>query len=102
MSYENFMDERLFKPLGMKDTTFWPNEEQVSRLAKPYKPNADKTGLEETTISQLTYPLTDRKRQPMPAGGLFSTGQDVVRFCQMVLHGGDLEGRRYVPQAPVK
>ncbi|HLQ45441.1 MAG TPA: serine hydrolase domain-containing protein, partial [Planctomycetaceae bacterium] len=67
MSYEDFMQQRLFDPLGMKDTTFWPNEEQVSRLAKPYKPNADKTGLEETTISQLTYPLTDRKRTPMPA-----------------------------------
>ena len=47
MSYEDFMDQRLFKPLGMKDTTFWPNEEQVSRLAKPYKPSADKTKLEE-------------------------------------------------------
>ncbi len=102
LSYEDFMQQRLFGPLGMPDTTFWPNTEQVSRLAKPYKPNADKTGLEETTITQLTYPLTDRKRQPMPAGGLFSTGKDVARFCQMVLNGGQLDGKRYVSEASVK
>ena len=39
--------------------------------------------LEETTISQLHYPLTDHAvRYPMPAGGLFSTAQDVAKFCQ--------------------
>src|SRR6266404_4907154 len=73
MPYEKFMQDRLFDPLGMTDTTFWPNEEQVARLAKGYKPNKEKTGLEETTIGQLKYPLSDRDRQPMPAGGLFST-----------------------------
>ena len=100
--YEEFMQKRLFDPLKMTDTTFWPNAEQVSRLAKPYKPNADKTNLEVTTIGQLTYPLTDRKRTPMPAGGLFSTGKDVARFCQMVLNGGELDGKRYVSEASVK
>src|SRR6202023_2783395 len=63
MPYEEFMDKRLFGPLGMKDTTFWPNEEQLARLAKSYPPNADKTGLEEITVTQLKYPLNDRKRQ---------------------------------------
>lgn len=103
MSYEDFMDQRLFKPLGMKDTTFWPNEEQVSRLAKPYKPNADKTKLEETTISQLIYPLSKRdNRYPMPAGGLFSTGADVAIFCRMLLNGGELNGKRYLSAEALK
>ena len=102
MTYEEFMQKRLFDPLKMTDTTFWPNAEQVSRLAKAYQPNADKTNLEVTTIGQLTYPLTDRKRTPMPAGGLFSTGKDVSRFCQMVLNGGELDGKRYVSEASVK
>ena len=99
MPYEEFLEKRLFGPLGMKDTTFWPNDEQLTRLAKSYKPNADKTGLEETTITQLTYPLNDRSRQPMPAGGLFSTAADVGRFCQMILNGGVFEGRRYLSEA---
>ena len=96
MPYEDFMQKRLFEPLGMKDTTFWPTEEQVRRLAKSYKPGKDNKGLEETTVTQLTYPLTDRKRQPMPAGGLFSTASDVGVFCQMVLNGGTYQGKRYL------
>ena len=103
MSYEAFMQQRLFDPLGMKDTTFWPNEEQVSRLAKSYRPTADKTNLEEFKISQLIYPLMDRAhRYPMPAGGLFSTAQDVARFCQMLLNGGTLDGKRLLSEAAVK
>jgi len=102
MPYEQFMEQRLFKPLGMKDTTFWPNSRQVRRLAKSYKANAAKTGLEETTITQLRYPLTDRTRQPMPAGGLFSTAPDVARFCLMILNGGTLDGKRYLSEGAVK
>jgi CubicO group peptidase (beta-lactamase class C family) len=101
MPYEEFMNQRLFKPLGMKDTTFWPSARQLQRLAKSYKPNAGKTELEETTITQLRYPLPDRTRQPMPAGGLFSTASDVARFCQMILNGGVLDGKRYLSQAAV-
>jgi CubicO group peptidase (beta-lactamase class C family) len=101
MPYEEFLDRRLLGPLGMKDTTFWPNEEQVARLAKSYRPNAARNDLEETTITQLKYPLSDRKRQPMPAGGLFSTARDAGRFCQMMLNGGVFEGKRYLSEAAV-
>lgn len=102
MPYEEFMDKRLFEPLGMKDTTFWPSEAQLARLAKAYKPAADKKTLEETNISALSYPLTDRKRQPMPAGGLFSTAEDCGRLCRMMLNGGELDGKRYLSEAAVK
>lgn len=102
MPYEQFMEERLFKPLRMKDTTFWPSSKQVQRLAKSYKANAAKTGLEEITVTQLRYPLTDRTREPMPAGGLFSTASDVARFCQMILNSGTLDGKRYLSEAAVK
>ncbi|MGE5608743.1 MAG: serine hydrolase domain-containing protein [Bacillota bacterium] len=102
MPYEQFMAQRLFEPLGMKDTTFWPNEEQMTRLAKSYKPNADKTGLEEIPVDQLTYPLNDHKRGPSPAGGYFSTAADVSIFCRMILNGGVYQGRRYVSEAAVR
>jgi CubicO group peptidase (beta-lactamase class C family) len=102
MPYEQFMEQRLFEPLGMKDTTFWPSEKQLRRLAKSYKANAAKNGLEETTITQLRYPLSDRTRQPMPAGGLFSTASDVARYCQMILNGGVLDGKRYLSEAAVR
>ena len=101
MPYEKFLDERLFQPLGMRDTTFRPSGEQLMRLAKSYKPNAKKDGLEETPISQLTYPLDDPRRTPMPAGGLFSTAHDVALFCRMMLRRGELDGRRYLSEAAV-
>ncbi len=99
-SYEQFMQERLFAPLGMRDTTFWPSEEQVSRLAKSYRPDKEKTKLEPFDIPQLRYPLSDRgHRFPMPAGGLFSTAADTARFCRMLLNRGELDGRRYLSEA---
>ncbi|HLN29348.1 MAG TPA: serine hydrolase domain-containing protein [Gemmataceae bacterium] len=102
MPYEQFLDKRLFEPLGMKDTTFWPNQEQQHRLVTSYKSNADKTGLEVITVTQLKYPLDDRTRQPMPAGGLFSTAHDLGRFCQMILNGGVFEGKRLLSTDAVK
>lgn len=101
MPYEKFLDTCLFEPLGMVETTFWPSETQVARLAKMYKPTADKTNLEETPISQLSYPLTDHKRQPMPGGGLFSTTSDIARFCQMILNDGTFEGKRYLSETSI-
>jgi CubicO group peptidase (beta-lactamase class C family) len=102
MPYEAFMQERLFSPLGMTDTTFWLTEDQIARLAKTYRPNEAKTDLVEAPLGQLTSPLNDRARQPMPAGGLFSSASDVARFCQMILNGGELEGRRYLSSEAVQ
>ena len=96
MPYEEFLVKRLFAPLGMKDTCFRPNKEQLQRLAKSYGLNAAKTGLEEIPITQLKYPLDDPARQPMPAGGLFSTAADLSLFCRMILAGGTFGGKRYL------
>ncbi len=99
MPYENFMQQRLFDPLGMKDTTFWPNAEQVTRLALTYKPDGTKKKLERGSLGQLQDDLTDRQhRFPMPAGGLFSTAGDTARFCRMLLNRGELAGKRYLSQ----
>lgn len=100
--YEDFMQQRLFDPLGMKDTTFWPGEAQQKRIALSYKPSADKGGIEATPVAQLHYPLHERIRQPMPAGGLFSTAADTARFGQMLLNGGQFGGRRYISEASLK
>lgn len=102
MSYEDFMQQRLFTPLGMVDTTFWPSEEQEKRIASSYKPNQDKTDLEAIPVGQLHYPLHDHIRQPMPAGGLYSTAADVAKFCQMLLNGGQLNGKRYISEVALK
>ncbi len=56
-SYETFMQERLFDPLGMTETSFYITAEQLPRLAKVYRPSEDKTKLVETPLGQFTYPL---------------------------------------------
>ena len=100
--YESFLKQRIFAPLGMNDTTSFPSEEQVSRLAAVYRPNNEKTALEVTQISQLKYPLTSKDRQPMPGGGFFSTAGDVTKFCQMLLNGGTLGGKRVISEASAR
>ncbi|MFM9069297.1 MAG: serine hydrolase domain-containing protein [Planctomycetota bacterium] len=102
MKYEEFLEKRLFAPLGMKDTTFYPSEAQVRRLAKVYRPNAAKDDLEETRIGQLTYPLSGQPRYPMPGGGLFSTATDLAAFCQMILNEGQWNGTRFMSPESVK
>jgi CubicO group peptidase (beta-lactamase class C family) len=103
IKYEDFMQQKLFDPLGMKDTTFWPNEAQSLRVAKSYRPDASKTNLAEFPISQLIYPLTDRvHRFPMPAGGLFSTAIDTSLFCRMLLNNGELNGKRYLSENAIR
>ena len=101
-SYADFMQERLFDPLGMKDTTFWPSKEQLARLATAYKPNADKSGLEATTVTYLSADLSDRKRMPLPAGGLFSCARDLARIYQMLLNEGTLDGHQYLKPETLK
>lgn len=102
LPYDEFVGHRLFLPLGMTDTTFWPSEAQVRRLAKAYKPNADKTSLEEVPCPLLVDPREGPRGVPFPAGGLFSTATDVSLFCRMILGGGVLEGSRYLSEEAIQ
>jgi CubicO group peptidase (beta-lactamase class C family) len=99
--YAEFLHARILQPLRMKDTTFWPTPAQARRIAKTYKPGSNGRGLEETDIYFLKGPLTDRQRTPFPAGGLFSTAQDMARFYQMMLNGGTYHGQRLLTQKAV-
>jgi FkbM family methyltransferase len=101
-SLDQLFKRRLFDPLGMKDTTFYLTEEQLPRLAKSYR-RTDKGNLEATNIGFLNgMSPTSRDRFPAPNGGLFSTASDYARFCQMVLRGGELDGKRYLKPETVK
>jgi CubicO group peptidase (beta-lactamase class C family) len=96
MPFEQFLDRRLFGPLGMKDTTFYLTEEQAERLATSYRRSEDGQ-LESATISLLHGKgPTSRDRFPAANGGLFSTAQDYARFCQMILGGGEYGGQRFL------
>jgi CubicO group peptidase (beta-lactamase class C family) len=100
--FETVMRERLFDPLGMVDTTSFPDAAQIARLPKAYKPNLFNTALVETPIGFLSYPLDARTRFACPGGGFFSTARDLARFARLFLGGGELDGRRHLSQAAIR
>jgi CubicO group peptidase (beta-lactamase class C family) len=94
-SFEEFLLERLFHPLGMRDTTFYPSPEQVRRAAVVYE---RKNGALRP-VAAFRGGLPQGARYPLPAGGLFSTAPDLARLYQMLLNGGTAGGRRYLTEA---
>ena len=102
LSFAEFLRQRLLDPLGMAETTFWPTSSQVKRAAKAYKPKSGDKAMEETPIGQLQYPLDGPGREPMPAGGLFSTAADMSVFGRMVLNGGTHGGKRVLSADAVR
>jgi CubicO group peptidase (beta-lactamase class C family) len=89
---DQFFDNRLFKPLGMVDTAFWVPPEKLNRLVDspadvPIRPDRD-----------VTKPTT----MFSGGGGLVSTAADYLRFCQMLLNGGELDGVRVLSPATVR
>jgi CubicO group peptidase (beta-lactamase class C family) len=100
MPYEEFLHKHFFDPLGMTETTFWPTEAQVARLAGAYGPNSEKNGYARGGIGFLTKPYSDRARRfPEAGGGLFSTTHDIFRYGLMLANDGELDGKRYLSHA---
>lgn len=100
MAYEDFLQQRFFDPLEMKETTFWPSESQIARLAGAYGPSKDGSAYLRGGISFLTQPFSDRvHRFPEAGGGLFSTTHDILRYGMMLANNGELAGKRYLSPA---
>jgi CubicO group peptidase (beta-lactamase class C family) len=96
MTFDVFVQKRIFDPLGMTSSTFYPTETQRARLATAYAKNKE-TGALEPVPPRPDY--GPRDRPPQGNGGLYSTATDYARFCRMLLNGGTLDGRRYLSAA---
>jgi CubicO group peptidase (beta-lactamase class C family) len=92
-SFDAFLQRRIFDPLGMKNTTFYPEGDMAKRRVVGYKKNQAMGAPEAATLSPS---FGVRGHPPLGNGGLFSTGPDYARFCQMLLSGGELDGKRYL------
>ncbi len=99
MSFDTFLQKRLFQPLGMKSTTFYPGASERARQVTAYAKNATTGSLEAVPPRPEFGP---RDRPPQGNGGLYSTAEDYGRFCQMLLGGGRFQGVRYLSEASMK
>ena len=91
MPLENFLQERVFEPLGMTDTGFWVEPERADRLATVYRPSPEGE-LRPHQIEDV--PFTERPVLIEGGVGLVASTMDFLRFSQMFLNGGELDGRR--------
>ncbi|MFM8879431.1 MAG: serine hydrolase domain-containing protein [Verrucomicrobiota bacterium] len=99
MSFDAFLKKRLFQPLGMNSTTFYPGASERARQVTAYAKNPATGSLEAVPPRPEFGP---RDRPPQGNGGLYSTAEDYGRFCQMLLGGGRFQGVRYLSEASMK
>ena len=93
-SFDRFLRDRIFGPLEMKDTTFYPSEAQMPRVATRYQKAANGLTKQEANPPSNVY--------FSGAGGLSSTAEDYEQFAQMLLNGGQLNGKRLLSPKTVE
>ena len=99
--WEVLLKERILDPLEMRDATFYPTEEQCSRMAKGYVLTDGKPA-KEVTVNQFQYPYSLHSRYPEAGGGLFGSPMDMIKFFAMVANGGvGLNGKRVLKSETV-
>ena len=113
MRFGEFLEQRLFKPLGMNDTSFVVPKGKLNRLAQMYSPAGTASGadawLKPSTSTELVVADPRASENYMEGatfesggGGLVSTADDYLRFSQMMLNGGELNGVRLLSPKTVE
>ena len=95
--FDEFLQERLFDPLDMAETGFFVKPENADRLARQYQPRQDGTLARTDTGAFLNPP-----KFLSGGGGLTSTAGDYMKFVQMHLNGGELNGKRVLSKGAVE
>jgi CubicO group peptidase (beta-lactamase class C family) len=96
---DQFLSRRIFEPLGMKDTGFWVDASKVGRVARVHTYGPGKK------VIVAAASAADPSRRPRflsGSGGLLSTTEDYFRFAQMLLNGGELDGKRILEAATIE
>jgi CubicO group peptidase (beta-lactamase class C family) len=96
LSLGSLLQEKLLQPLGMKDTHFVVPANKASRIAEPLKIDPVTGG-----PSMVLLDVTRATGNESGGAGLSTTADDYLRFCQMLLNGGSLDGRRYLSRTTV-
>jgi CubicO group peptidase (beta-lactamase class C family) len=100
-SLDQFFEERIFKPLGMKDTAFYVPEEKWNRLATLYAP-AKQGGKAERSSSPFQDSFKKKPALLLGGAGMVGTLDDYARFVMMLLNDGQLDGVRLLGRKTVE
>jgi len=101
MPLDEFLETRLFTPLGMKDTHFFLDTDRADRLAAQYQPGDDGRIVLQDPAGSASRWVSGPKVLFRGAGGLVSTATDYLRFQQMMLNGGEFNGQRLLAPSTV-
>ena len=103
MPLDQYLDEKIFAPLNMPDTHFFLDDTKGGRLTAQYRPGDDdnKIELQDPGSDKSRWISGPNKQTFRGAGGLVSTAHDYVRFQQMLLNGGELDGNRLLAPSTV-
>jgi len=102
MPFEEFLEKRIFKPLGMSDTGFYVPKEKLNRFAEFYSYDNDGKLKAVGVREGLNHDFAAKPALSSGGGGLVSTAGDYMRFCQMLLNGGQLDGVRLLSPLTVE
>ncbi|MBL8232602.1 MAG: beta-lactamase family protein [Bryobacterales bacterium] len=101
MPFADFLDKRLFQPLGMKNTSFYLSPKMAPKLVKACKRDGGKLVDANSPRLDPKY-LARRDRPAFGNGGLLSTAEDYSRFARMLLSNGEWKGKRLLSADSVK
>ncbi len=114
MRFSEFLQQRIFEPLGMEDTSFIVPQDKTARLAQIYSPKGTPSDMATAFLSrntstelvvsddQINVNYREGATFESGGGGLVSTAADYMRFSQMMLNGGELDGVRLLSPKTVE
>ena len=98
MSFEKFVQTRIFDPLGMKESTFYPTAEQAKTVAVTYaKVDGKLVAAPNSLLDVKTNP-----KHPVPAGGLYSTARDQAKLYRFMLNNGKVGDKQLLSEKSLK
>jgi CubicO group peptidase (beta-lactamase class C family) len=101
-SLPDFMRDHIYAPLGMRDAGFFVPAEKRNRFVTLYRTGPSGDLLADPPDNGMAHGYSEQPTMPSGGGGMVSTAEDYYRFAQMLVNGGELDGKRILAPSTVK
>lgn len=99
---DQYLKERIFEPLGMKDSFFYVPKEKQNRVVALYQEDANSTFVKHPSELYQTYPYAGAQTLFSTGAGLSGSIEDYAKFCQMIQNGGEFNGKRILGRKTIE